>query len=241
MGIAMAAVLAPLQLLIGDLHGLQVAEFQPAKLAAIEAHWGGEGPVPLVLFAIPNEAAERNDAEIAVPYAGSIIVTHSLTGTFPGLSDFDPADRPPVAWPFFAFRLMVGLGFAMIALALWGAWLAWRGGLERSRWFLRIAAASWPAGFVAIVAGWTVAEVGRQPWLATGLLRTADAASPVPAAAVAASLALFIVVYGIVFAAGIIYMNRLIARGPGGEAAAPAEGVPSRPLTAAEAGTGAAS
>ena len=137
-----------------------------------------------------------------------------------------------MAWPFFAFRLMVGIGFAMIGLALWGAWLWWRGKLEVSPLFLRLASLSWPAGFIAILSGWTVAETGRQPWLATGILRTLDAASPVPAAAVAVTLVLFVVVYGIVFAAGILYMNRLINRGPAGEGV-PVEGVASRPISAA--------
>ena len=232
MGIAMAAVLAPLQLVIGDQHGLQVAEYQPAKLAAIEGHWGDTGPAPLVLFAIPNKTTESNDYEVSIPNGASLIVTHSLDGRFKGLKDFAPEDRPPVAWPFFAFRLMVGIGFAMIGLALWGAGLWWRGKLEVSPLFLRLASLSWPFGFVAILAGWTVAETGRQPWLATGILRTLDAASPVPAAAIAVSLILFVIVYGIVFAAGLLYMNRLINRGPAGDGV-PVEGVASRPISAA--------
>ena len=232
MGVGMAAVLAPLQLFLGDQHGLKVAEFQPAKLAAIEAHWGGPGPVPLVLFAIPNAATEENDFEIAVPYAGSLLITHTLDGTFPGLSEFAPEDRPNLYWPFFAFRLMVGIGLAMIGLGLWGAWLWWRGRLDASPLFLRLASWSWPFGFIAILSGWTVAETGRQPWVATGILRTVDAASPVPAEAVAASLALFVVVYGVVFAAGIVYLNRLINAGPAVEPA-PIEGVPNRPISAA--------
>ncbi|CAN5218849.1 cytochrome ubiquinol oxidase subunit I [soil metagenome] len=234
MGIGMAAVLAPLQLLIGDQHGLKVAEYQPAKLAAIEGHWQNEGPIPFVFFAIPNEKTESNDFAINIPYAGSLLITHSLDGQFPALKDFKATDRPPVVLPFFAFRVMVGIGFAMIGLALWGAWLWWRGRLEDSPLFLRLAALSWPAGFIAILSGWTVAEVGRQPWLATGILRTVDAVSPVPASSVAVTLALFLAVYGIVFAAGIYYMNRLINTGPMGDAA-PVEGVPNRPISAAEA------
>ena len=232
MGIAMAAVLAPLQLFIGDRHGLQVAEYQPAKLAAIEGHWEDTGPAPLVLFAIPNPATESNDYELSIPHAASLIVTHSLDGRFKGLRDFLPADRPTVVLPFIAFRIMVGIGLAMIAMAFWGAWLWWSRRLERSTFFLRIAALSWPFGFIAILSGWTVAETGRQPWIATGILRTLDAASPIPAAAVAVTLGLFLVVYGIVFAAGIVYMNRLINRGPAGEGA-PVEGTPNRPITAA--------
>ena len=233
MGVAMAAVLAPLQLVIGDQHGLDVAAYQPAKLAAIEGHWNGEEPAALVLFAVPNEAAARNDYAVSIPRGASLVITHSLDGRFRGLNDFAPEDRPPVALPFFAFRVMVGIGFAMIALALWGAWLWWRGRLDGSRAFLRLAALSWPAGFIALLAGWTVTEVGRQPWLAAGILRTGDAASPVEAGAVAATLVLFVVVYAVVFAAGILYMNRLIHRGPTGEAVA-VEGLASRPISAAE-------
>jgi cytochrome d ubiquinol oxidase subunit I len=232
MGIAMAAVLAPLQLFIGDRHGLQVAEYQPAKLAAIEGHWEDTGPAPLVLFAIPNPATESNDYELSIPHGASLIVTHSLDGRFKGLKDFAPADRPMVIWPFIAFRIMVAIGLAMIAMGFWGAWLWWSRRLETSRLFLHIAALSWPFGFIAILSGWTVAETGRQPWIATGILRTLDAASPIPAAAVAVTLGLFLVVYGIVFAAGIVYMNRLINRGPAGEGA-PVEGTPNRPITAA--------
>jgi cytochrome d ubiquinol oxidase subunit I len=233
MGVAMAAVLAPLQLVIGDQHGLDVAAYQPAKLAAIEGHWNGEEPAALVLFAVPNEAAARNDYAVSIPRGASLVITHSLDGRFRGLNDFAPEDRPPIALPFFAFRVMVGIGFAMIALALWGAWLWWRGRLDGSRAFLRLAALSWPAGFIALLAGWTVTEVGRQPWLAAGILRTGDAASPVEAGAVAATLVLFVVVYAVVFAAGILYMNRLIHRGPTGEAVA-VEGLASRPISAAE-------
>jgi cytochrome d ubiquinol oxidase subunit I len=232
MGIAMAAVMAPLQLFIGDQHGLQVAEYQPAKLAAMEGHWEDAGPAPLVLFAIPNPATESNDYELSIPHGASLIVTHSLDGRFKGLKDFASADRPTVIFPFFAFRVMVAIGLAMIAMGFWGAWLWWSGRLERSTFFLRIAALSWPFGFIAILSGWTVAETGRQPWIATGILRTLDASSPVPAAAVAVTLGLFLVVYGIVFAAGIVYMNRLINRGPAGEGA-PVEGTPNRPITAA--------
>jgi cytochrome d ubiquinol oxidase subunit I len=234
MGTAMAAVLAPLQLIVGDQHGLQVAEYQPAKLAAIEGHWDGSGPAPLVLFAVPNEAAERNDFEVAIPNGASLVITHSLDGKFAGLKDFAPEDRPPVDWPFYAFRIMVGIGLLMIATALWGAWLWWRGRLDTTTWFLRLASISWPAGFIAIISGWTVVEVGRQPWVATGILRTIAAASPVPAAAVAASLIMFVVVYFVVFGAGIYYVNRLINRGPAGEEEKAVEGVPSRPISAAK-------
>jgi cytochrome d ubiquinol oxidase subunit I len=230
-GLGMAVVLAPLQLLIGDSHGLSAERHQPAKIAAVEAHWDGSKPGDFVFFALPDDAAETNRFEIAVPYLGSLLITHSFTGLFPGLKDFAPADRPPVAIPFFAFRLMVGLGLIMILMALWGT-LQWlRGRLDESRLFLRLASWSWPVGFIAVISGWTVAEVGRQPWVATGILRTADAASPVAPSSVGATLILFLLVYFAVFGTGIVYINRLIRKGPTPEAPPP-EGVPNRPITA---------
>ena len=181
MGIGMVAVLAPLQLFIGDQHGLNTLEHQPAKVAAMEAHWDGSEPADLVLFAWPSETEERNLYEIAIPNVASLILTHQLDGRIQGLKDFAPQDRPPVKPVFFAFRVMVGLGLLMIAAGLVGAFLWWRGALFRSTWFLAPLAYSWPAGFIAILAGWWVTETGRQPWLAHGILRTADAASPVSA------------------------------------------------------------
>jgi cytochrome d ubiquinol oxidase subunit I len=238
MGLGMAIVLAPLQAFVGDQHGLQTAEVQPAKIAAMEAHWDGSKPAPLVLFAIPDEAAETNRYEISIPYGASWFITHELEGLFQGLKDFPPEERPPVWGPFYGFRLMVGIGLAMIAVAFWGGLLWWRGRLEDSRFYLQLARLTWPLGFIAVLAGWTVTEVGRQPWLATGILRTADAASPVSAEAVAATLVLFVLVYGVVFTAGIVYINRLIRKGPTPHEPAP-EGLPNRPLTAAvEAGEG---
>lgn len=232
MGIGMAAVLAPLQLFIGDQHGLEVAHYQPAKLAAIEAHWDGDKTAPLVLFAVPNSATESNDFEIAIPDLASLLITHSFDGKFPGLKQFPPEDRPNLYWPFYAFRIMVGIGFAMIGVGLWGAWLWWRGRLFEQPLFLWITSLSWPFGFIAILAGWTVTETGRQPWLATGILRTVDAASPVHPGAVGATLILFLIVYAIVFTAGIVYINRLIVAGPAVEPA-PVDGVPNRPISAA--------
>ncbi len=232
MGIGLAIVLTPLQILVGDESGRQVLEVQPAKLAAIEGNWDKTPPVPLVLFAIPDEAGERNVYEIAVPWLGSLIVTRDLDAPFPALKDFAASDRPPVLLPFFAFRIMVGLGGIMLVLSFWGGYLWWRGRLEQSRLFLRLAAISWPIGFLAILSGWIVAEVGRQPWLVTGMLRTVDAASPIPAPVVLTTLILFAIVYAVVFSAGLVYINRLIRKGPipGGP---PPDGVPSRPISAA--------
>jgi cytochrome d ubiquinol oxidase subunit I len=234
MGIGMVALLAPLQLVIGDAHGLNTAKHQPAKVAAMEAHWDGSKPADLVLFAWPNEAEERNDYEISIPNIASFIITHDLNGLFKGLKDFAPQDRPPVKPVFFAFRVMVGLGMLMIAAGLAGAFLWWRGLLFNARWYLWPLSLAWPAGFIAILAGWWVTETGRQPWLVHGILRTADAASPVSAGAVLTTLIAFVIVYSIVFSMGIYYINRLIEKGPTGASVKPSEGVPSRPLSAAE-------
>jgi cytochrome d ubiquinol oxidase subunit I len=237
MGLGMVAVLAPLQVLIGDQHGLNTLKHQPAKNAAIESHWDGKEPGALVLFAIPNEKEERNDFEIAIPNGASWILTHSADGLFPGLKEFAPTDRPPVFPVFLSFRLMVGMGVLMLLIGFTGAWLWWRGRLFDTRWYLQYVQYAWPLGFIAILAGWYTTEIGRQPWIATGILRTADAASPVSWGAVLTTLILFVVVYGIVFSMGIYYINRLIEYGPKGSAAEPPEGVPNRPLTAAEPAT----
>lgn len=234
MGIGMVAVLAPLQLVIGDAHGLNTAKHQPVKVAAMEAHWDGSKPADLVLFAWPNEAEERNDYEISIPNIASLIITHDVNGLFKGLKDFAPQDRPPVKPVFFAFRVMVGIGMLMIAAGLIGAFLWWRGLLFNARWYLWPLSLAWPAGFIAILAGWWVTEAGRQPWLVYGILRTKDAASPVSAEAVLTTLIAFVIVYSIVFSMGIYYINRLIEKGPTGASVKPSEGVPSRPLSAAE-------
>lgn len=234
MGVGMVAVLAPLQLFIGDAHGLNTAQHQPAKVAAMEAHWDGSKPADLILFAWPDDKAETNHFEIAIPNLASFIITHQMDGLFKGLKDFAPHDRPPVKPVFFAFRVMVGLGLLMIAGGLLGALLWWRGKLFDTRWYLTAVSYSWPAGFVAILAGWWVTETGRQPWLVHGILRTADAASPVSGGAVLTTLILFVAVYSVVFSMGIYYINRLIEKGPAGAAVKPSEGLPSRPLSAAE-------
>lgn len=233
MGIGMIALLAPLQLFIGDMHGLNTAEHQPAKVAAMEAHWDGSKPADLILFAIPNEEAERNDYEISIPNMASLIITHDVNGLFPGLKDFKAEDRPPVTPVFFAFRIMVGIGMLLIAIGAVGAFLWVTRKLFTTQWFLKPLALTWPLGFIAILAGWWVTETGRQPWVATGILRTADAISPVSASAVLTSLILFVLVYSSVFSMGIFYINRLINKGPSGAATADGDGVASRPMSAA--------
>jgi cytochrome d ubiquinol oxidase subunit I len=234
MAIGLLAVLAPLQLLIGDQHGLNTLKYQPMKIAAMEAHWDGSKPGDFHVFAWPDEQAETNRWAISIPDGSSLILTHKLHGLFPGLKDVPPQDRPPVKTVFFAFRVMVGIGFFMIAAALCGAWLWWRSILFETRWYLFIVAHTWWIGFVAVAAGWLVTESGRQPWIVQSLKRTADAVSPVSAATMAVSLAMFVVVYGIVFTMGIYYINRLIAKGLDGISALPPPlGTPSRPMSSA--------
>jgi len=234
MGVGMLAVLAPLQLVIGDFHGLNTAKHQPAKVAAMEAHWDGSKPGDLVLFAWPDAEAERNRFEVSIPKGASLIITHDPDGLFPGLKDFAPQDRPPV-WPvFFSFRIMVGIGLAMIAIGLVGAWLWWRGRLFDTRWFLKPVGYTWSLGFIAILAGWMVTEIGRQPWVVHGVLRTAEATSPVLTSTVAISLALFVLVYCVVFGMGVLYIRRLLQKGPTPAAHGPDGALPSRPLAAAQ-------
>ena len=213
MAIGLTAILAPLQLLIGDQHGLNTLEHQPIKVAAMEAHWDGSKPGDFHIFAWPDEKAGKNSFEISIPRGASLILTHSPNGLFPGLSSVPASDRPPVKVVFFAFRIMLGLGFFMIAAALYGAFLWWRGTLFTTRWYLRVVAQSWWAGFVAVIAGWIVTESGRQPWIVQGVMRTADAASPVHANSIALTLVLFAIAYAVVFSFGIYYINRLIAKG----------------------------
>lgn len=233
MGLGMLAVMAPLQAVVGDLHGLNTLEHQPAKIAAIEAHWDGSHPAGLVLFAWPDAQAERNRAEIAIPRLGSLIITHAWEGRFRGLRDFPREDRPPVAPVFFSFRIMVGIGLLMIATGWYGCWLLWRRRIEQVPWFLRMLRHAWPFGFVALLAGWMVTEIGRQPWVATGILRTADAVSPVGATQVLVSLLLFVVVYCVVFSIGIRYVYRMIVKGPQPMMPGP-ETLPNRPLAAGQ-------
>ena len=216
MALWMLLAAAPLQALVGDAHGLNTLEHQPAKLAAIEGHWQNhpsEG-VPLILFGWPDKHAETTHWKIAIPRAGSLLLTHSWDGEIPALKDFAPEDRPNSTVVFWTFRLMVGLGLLMIALALLGLALRRGGRLYRSLPFLRFALLMGPSGLVAILAGWMTTEIGRQPWIIYGLMRTADAVSAHSASQLGISLGLFVVVYFAVFGAGTGYMLRLIGKGP---------------------------
>lgn len=236
--VAFAAIAVPLQIVAGDLHGLNAREHQPTKVAAMEAHWRSEGEghgVPLVVFAIPNQRAERNDYEIAIPKLGSLILTHTLDGEIQPLTAVPADERPPVAPVFYAFRVMVGLGVAMLLLALASLWAWRRGRLFDSKWLLD----GWrwlsPAGFIALLAGWYVVEIGRQPYVVYGLLRTSDAVSPnIVAAAVLSSLIVYALAYAFVFGAGIWYLRKLLKIGPVKQPPKDTEGgekTPARPLS----------
>jgi cytochrome bd ubiquinol oxidase subunit I len=215
MALGLAAVLVPVQLTFGHLVGDFTHDLQPTKFAAIEARWHDESPAAEVVIAWPNEDAERNDYAISIPYLGSLIGSMSLTSKEVGLADWPKADRPPVLIPFFAFRVMVGCGLLMLAIAWYGSLQIARKRIEAERWLLWAIFFSFPLGFVATLTGWFVAEVGRQPWTVFGALRTADAATPfLQPPEVAATLALFCVVYSVIFAFGTVYIYRLLQRGP---------------------------
>jgi cytochrome d ubiquinol oxidase subunit I len=233
MAIGLTAILAPLQVIIGDQHGLSTLKHQPTKVAAMEGHWDSSEPGDFHIFAWPDQKAERNYFAISIPHGSSLILTHEWNGRVPGLKDVPASERPPVLPVFFAFRIMLAIGFFMVAAALYGAFLWYRGTLFETRWYLRVMSQMWWIGFVAVIAGWVVTETGRQPWIARGILRTADAISPVSASHVLTTLILFVVVYGIVFTMGIYYINRLIERGPQGHAVEHRETFSANPLDAA--------
>ncbi len=222
MAMWMAAVVAPLQIFAGDLHGLNTLEHQPAKVMAMEGHFQSHPHgAPLILFGIPDSKAQRVDYAIQIPQASSLILKHDRNAPLAGLDTIPAADRPPVGIVFWAFRVMVGLGLAMFGLGLWSLLARWRGKLFDWTWLHRAALAMGPAGFVAVLAGWIVTEVGRQPFTIYGLLRTADSVSPLAAPAVAASLAAFATVYFAVFGTGIWYLLRLMHKPPEAHEAPP--------------------
>jgi len=207
-------LVAPIQIVAGDLHGLNTLEHQPAKVAAMEGHWETRSGQPLVLFGWADMAAETTRYALEVPRLGSYILTHDWNGTVKGLKAWPRAERPNATIVFWSFRIMVGLGVLMVLLGLWSLWARWRDRLTDSPWLLRSAVLMGPAGFVAVLAGWITTEVGRQPYTVYGLLRTADSVSPIALPGVATSLVAFIVVYFVVFGAGVVYILRLMAKRP---------------------------
>jgi cytochrome d ubiquinol oxidase subunit I len=219
-----AAILAPLQIFIGDSVGLKVLEYQPLKTAAMEGVWHTQKGAPLVLFAYPSEKEERNLYEISIPYGASVINTHHLEGEMQGLTSVSAADRPVVATVFYSFRIMVGIGLLFFLLAYWALYLRWRKTLFQNKFFLRACVLTAPLGFMATIAGWMVAESGRQPWVVYNLLRTSDAVSvPITAAQVTTSLIAFIIVYGIVFSFYLVFLFRVLNKGPDQAAPSPEE------------------
>jgi len=231
--LALLAVLVPLQMLLGDMHGLNTLKYQPAKLAAIEANWTREARAPLTLFAIPDQAGETNHAAIEVPLLGSLILTHDLNGVVPGLKDYPASDRAPVIFPFFAFRIMVGLGLLMLALVALGWLLRLTHRLFDSAWFLKLLMWTGPIGFLAVLAGWTTTETGRQPWTVYGLLRTSDSVTPsLTGGDVLISLLGYALVYLIIYPVGVWFMARAIQRGPGDITSPVSGGRPAAPVKA---------
>lgn len=214
MALWLIAVLAPVQIFVGDQHGLGVREHQPAKLAAIEGHWETVRGASFVVAAWPDQEREENLYEIAIPKLGSLILTHSLDGEIQGLTEWPAEDRPPVAIVFWTFRIMVGIGFLMLAVGIAGLVLRWRGRLFVSRRFHQVCVVMAPSGLLAVLTGWFTAEIGRQPWVVYGHLRTEDAMSPLATGSIVASLILFLLAYAAVFSAGITYMAKQIGIGP---------------------------
>lgn len=211
----LVTLLVPLQLFLGHLHGLNTFHYQPAKLAAMEGLWETRRGAPTVLFAIPDQEAQQNRLELAIPELSSLYLTYDRDGVVRGLQDWPRDQQPPVAIVFFSFRIMVGIGLIMLAVVICGGWLRWRGRLMDSRWFRSLCVGCSSLGFIAVLAGWTVTEVGRQPWLVYGELRTADGlSSSLSGGAVLLSLLVYVGVYVVVFGAGVYYMYRLIQAGP---------------------------
>lgn len=215
MAMWMAAIVAPIQIVAGDLHGLNTLEHQPVKVMAMEGHYRSyPDGAPLYLFGIPNEAAQRLDHAVAIPKLSSLILKHDPDAPLAGLDTVPDDLQPPVNIVFWSFRIMVAMGMAMLAIGLWSLLARWRGRLYDWRTLHRAALLMGPSGFVAVLAGWITTEVGRQPWVIHGLLRTSDAASPLDAPAVAASLIAFVVVYFAVFGAGVWYILHLMHKPP---------------------------
>lgn len=214
MAMWMATVVAPIQAVAGDLHGLNTLAHQPAKIAAIEGHFETHRGAPLLLFGWPDMEAETTHYALGIPKLGSLILAHDIDAEIKGLKAWPKDERPNAPIVFWAFRIMVGIGFLMIGLGLWSLIARFNGRLYESRPLLRAAVALGPSGFVAVLAGWFTTEVGRQPYTVYGLLRTSESVAPVGAAGVLGSLIAFVIVYFIVFGAGVVYILRLLGRAP---------------------------
>lgn len=215
MAMWMAAIVTPIQIFAGDQHGLNTLEHQPQKIAAIEGDYEThEDGMPLILFGIPDDRAEETHAAIEIPRLGSVILRHSWDKTIRGLKEWPRDERPPALPVFFTFRIMVGIGFLMLAIGLWSLYARYRDTFYENRLLQKVVIAASPSGFIAVLAGWYTTEIGRQPYTVYGLLRTSDSLSPVSAPAVGASLIAFILVYFAVFGAGVFYLLKLMRRPP---------------------------
>ena len=216
MAMWMALIITPLQILAGDMHGVNTLEHQPAKIAAMEGHYESfpEGRAPLILFGVPDDGAGETRYKVEIPLLGSLILTHSLDTPIQGLDAFPASDRPKSAVIFWTFRIMVAIGFAMLGIGLWSAWARWKNRLHEATWLHRAAVLMAPSGFLAVLCGWITTEVGRQPFTVYGLLRTSDSVAPLQANAVSASLLAFILVYFFVFGSGTFYVMRLMSKRP---------------------------
>jgi cytochrome d ubiquinol oxidase subunit I len=233
MAMWMATLVAPIQILAGDQHGLNTLEHQPVKIMAMEGHFDSHpNGAPLILFGLPDEAAAKVKYAIEIPKMGSLILKHSPNAPLAGLDTVPRENWPPVPITFWSFRIMVGMGMLMLGLGLFSLWTRWRGTLYQTRLLHIFAMVMGPAGFIAVVAGWVTTETGRQPFTVYGLLRTVDSASPLAAPAVGSSLLAFVILYFIVYAAGLTYLFRLMAapphpgeQGPSGEIPSHAAGI----------------
>ena len=214
MAMWMAAIVAPLQLVAGDMHGLNTLEYQPAKIAAMEGHYETKKGAPLILFGIPDDEAMEINSIVEIPKLGSMILKHDFDAEIKGLRDFPADEVPPAEIIFWSFRIMVGIGMAMIALGFWSLFLRYKNLFYSTRLFHQICLLMGPAGFIAVIAGWVTTEVGRQPFTVYGLLRTVDSVSPIDAPAVATSLLVFIVTYFLVFGAGTYYIFKQFSINP---------------------------
>lgn len=228
-GVFTLALLAPLQILIGDMHGLNTFEHQPIKVAAMEGNWERRANAPLLLFAIPDQEAAMNHYEIGIPDGASWILTHAPDGEIPGLDEVPPEDRPYVPIVFWAFRIMVGIGFLFLFAGIAGATAAWRGRLLESPKLLRLFAFMTPLGFVAVLSGWWVTEVGRQPWTVYGLMRTRDSVSAITGGEVGTSFGVFILLYTLLFSAYLYYLSKVIRSHDKAEIKEGAPEAPARP------------
>jgi cytochrome d ubiquinol oxidase subunit I len=229
MAMWMATLVAPIQILVGDQHGLNTLAHQPVKIMAMEGHYEShKDGAPLILFGWPNQSAGKVDYAVEIPKLGSLILKHSPDAPLAGLDTVPRKDWPPVPITFWSFRIMVGMGFLILALGLFSLWMRWRGALYEQRLLHMFATAMGPAGFVAVLAGWITTETGRQPFTVYGLLRTADSVSPLAAPAVGSSLIAFVIVYFAVFVTGAVYILRLMASPPHPGEVGPSREAPTR-------------